>query len=371
MIKKIRSLLISGVLVSSIGLTPIFAEYGGNITPAELKILIDKADDYMIFANKINITADTEGNIATKEAILKSNIGLTHNVTNINSNASHISYIEKFGEIKTEPFRNGSKIILDDTQNKVGETDNKNSWAINDVKVGQKSNISLYKITDSNKIDISEVLSGNLTNASTRLMKLNDSTQFKVYKFTADEISNANKNINLESGDKEDVINNIIVNIDTTGISEIDTIEFKAKVFVDGQRSNWSKLSSKVLYNFCNSDGTPYKGKIATTDLLMGSILAPQADVKVGGGNVNGSIFCDEFLENRSEVHKIDFIISNKGSVPTTPGESEGSGLPELPELPDTTPPQAGDYLSTPYIIGAIVIVLMLFVINKKNKLAK
>ena len=108
----------------------------------------------------------------------------------------------------------------------------------------------------------------------------------------------------------------------------------------------------------------------------MGSILAPQADVQVGGGNVNGSIFCDEFLGNNSEVHKIDFVISEKGDTPTTP-EKPDTPNPEEPDIPtielpeDTNPPQTGDYFSAPYIIGAIAIVSTLFVINKKSKVAK
>ena len=99
----------------------------------------------------------------------------------------------------------------------------------------------------------------------------------------------------------------------------------------------------------------------------MGSILAPKANVQVGGGNVNGSIFCNEFLGNSSEVHKVDFVISQKGDVPTTPDND----LPSI-ELPtDTTPPQTGDYFAAPYIIGAIAIASILFVINKKNKSSK
>lgn len=365
MSKKLRSLLMSGILSMSMCINiPVSFADSNNITTADLKAYIDKADDYMIFANKINITADTEGNIATKEATLTSNIGLTDNVTKINSNANQISYIEKFKEIKTEPFRNGSKIILNDKENVVGEIDNRNSWTINNIKVGAKNNISLYKITDSNRIDISKELTENLTNASTKLMALKNSSKFKVYTYTAEDISDANKTINLESGDKDSVINNIIVNIKTDGKNEI---EFKAKVSVDGKKDNWNKLSSKVLYNFCNSNGSAYTGKITTTDLLMGSILAPQADVQVGGGNVNGSIFCDEFLGNNSEVHKIDFVISQKGDVPTTPDND----IPTITLPDDTTPPQTGDYLSAPYIIGAIAIVSILFVINKKNKLNK
>ena len=363
--KKLISLLASGILSISmfINITVSFAD-SNNITPADLKAYIDKADDYMIFANKINIIADTEGNIATKEATLTSNIGLTKNVTDINQNANQISYIEKFKKIKSEPFRSGSKIILDNKENTVGQTDNGNSWTINDEKVGPKNNVSLYKISDSNKIDISKELTENLTNASKQLMALNNSTKFKVYTYTADDISDTNKTINLESQDKGNVINNIIVNIKTDGK---EAIEFKAKVSVDGKRENWNKLSSKVLYNFCNSDGTAYTGKITTTDLLMGSILAPQANVQVGEGNVNGSIFCEEFLGNSSEVHKIDFVISQKGDVPTTPDND----IPTITLPDDTTPPQTGDYLSAPYIIGAIAIVSILFVINKKNKSSK
>lgn len=375
MIKKSKSLLVSGMLSISMGINiPISFADSNNITPAQLKTYIDKADDYMIFANKVNITADTEGNIATKEAILKSNIGLTDNVTNINPNANQISYIERFSdESKMEPFRNGSKILLDENKNTIGDTDNGNSWSINNIKVGPKNNISLFKITDSNKIDINKELTENLTNASTKLMQLNNSTKFKVYTYTAEDISDANKTINLESGDTDSIKNNIIVNIKTDGKS---AIEFKAKVSVDGVRDNWKSVSSKVLYNFCNSDGTPYNGKIITTDLLMGSILAPQADVQVGGGNVNGSIFCDEFLGNNSEVHKIDFVISEKGDTPTTP-EKPDTPNPEEPDIPtielpeDTNPPQTGDYFSAPYIIGAIAIVSTLFVINKKSKVAK
>ena len=363
--KKLGSLLVSSILSMSMWINiPVSFADSSNITPADLKTYIDKADDYMIFANKVNITAHTEGNIATTEATLKSNIGLTKNVTDINLNANQINYIEKFNEIITEPFTSGSKIILDDKQNVVGEIDNRNSWTINNIKVGAKNNISLYKITPSNKIDISKELTENLTNASTKLMALKNSSQFKVYTYTADDISDANKTIELKSGDKDTTINNIIVNIKTDGEN---AIEFKAKVSVDGKRENWNKLSSKVLYNFCNSNGTPYTGKITTTDLLMGSILAPQANVQVGGGNVNGSIFCNEFLGNSSEVHKVDFVISQKGDVPTTPDND----LPSI-ELPtDTTPPQTGDYFAAPYIIGAIAIASVLFVINKKNKSSK
>ena len=121
-----------------------------------------------------------------------------------------------------------------------------------------------------------------------------------------------------------------------------------------------SELYPIQINEFFNDDYI-LRNKIDSTinDLMMGSFLAPEAQVYLQGGPFNGSIFCKDFLGNNNEVHKVDFEVEG---VPKPEEPKE-----EIEEIKITLTPGTGDisvYGDLYYPVFALAILVS---INKKN----
>lgn len=95
----------------------------------------------------------------------------------------------------------------------------------------------------------------------------------------------------------KDTEHTLIVNV--TDLSNTDTvkipkIEYKG-ASVDNENA---KYAQNTIWNFGD-----YTGTVITGGDFAGTILAPKATVKIGGGNIVGSVIAQKFINTNGEVH--------------------------------------------------------------------
>ena len=156
----------------------------------------------------------------------------------------------------------------------------------------------------------------NLRSLSSRLASSSSSPTVKIMNVTLDELNG--KDIPEIRGDGRFVV----VNVDMSNAGSVATVNVKTKfngTVLDADfGKEGSEYSSKVLYNFvCGT--SPYTGKINTTGVGAGVLLAPSAIVADLGGNWGGTIVCREAQHTGSEIHsdsankiqKINTLLTN------------------------------------------------------------
>lgn len=373
-----------------------------RITSSELKEDMEVVDDYMIFGDDITITGDHEGNIAANKATINnSSLGNTSNVDEESSNVNYIENLEGF----TSEARQDTTILVGKENNVIGETDNGNAVTIDGQKIGMKDNVNveyieediniegeLDKLAETSK-ELAKLKTNTITGVEENTNKVHIKAEENDDEFTVVSL----KGSDLQKGENEYYVQTeegktTIMNIDTEGIKDLI---INAKFWFDEVRADWNDKASNILWNFFNKNEEDeveaYDGKITTTDLMMGTMLAPKAEVYVGAGNWNGSIICDTFLGNNAEVHKVDFKVDVPEETPEEPEVPEET--PETPEEPQykidvdknviTTPngksikmnveeksdnPKTGDVGTIVYTATGLASILALFGFNKKKR---
>lgn len=122
-----------------------------------------------------------------------------------------------------------------------------------------------------------------------------------------DDLSNANF-YDVQNGQAiKNIINDdayLLINIDATGKDSYTL----TKLIIDGldPDSANEELARHVVYNFVQKSGdsyVPYTGSVAISNVVGGTILAPQATV-VNYGGIRGGVISDTLRMEGSELHK-------------------------------------------------------------------
>ena len=261
------------------------------------------------------------GNFCTKNFYSEANFG-TQGLTN------EINYIQnlqkpatKFGEdnsfVTVLGYNNKLEIEKNGEQYKI-EVNDKGFVTPGDLYIEESSStpfINLTKLHD----DLVKYQGTLMTHKSENLVissdkktiKLSDPNSIGYLNITAQEFINdyANKDVTFSGIDKE-TCGTIIINIDCT--------DFKGTIYNQGTK----KLSThdfghhtefkdgKILWNFYNSKDVVFDNQRD----FFGIVLAPDADVYLNGGNLDGQVIAD-YVEVHSESHRVTFTGS---SVPVS-----------------------------------------------------
>ena len=350
----------------------LFSTRAATITRQELAYDLREVDDYMIYAETVKLNSDHEGNIAANEVTIHSVLGNTSNVKP-DINIDNFNYIEHLIIPGGINVRDGATILVGKDKNTITDEDNGKAYGINGHKAGMKDKITVgYIINDKNiegELDKltptvnklsqleSNTIIDQISSNSYNITPIENSDEFTVIKLKASDLrSQVQYNIITEKNEDNTIkAKNIIILVETDG-SDLD---INAKFEVDGQKSNWNSISSKILWNFSDSSGKAFTGKLTINDLMMGSFLAPEAQVYLQGGPFNGSIFCKDFLGNNNEVHKVDFEVEG---VPKPEEPKE-----EIEEIDINLTPGTGDISVCGILYYPVFALAILVATNKKN----
>ena len=91
-------------------------------------------------------------------------------------------------------------------------------------------------------------------------------------------------------------------------------------------------LASRILYNFVNEDGTPYSGSTdesadditIAADALMGTFLAPSANVHMTAGSSSSAYIAKKFT-NDHEIHYIPFGVGAASNTKASISNADGT----------------------------------------------
>lgn len=342
--------------ISPLFMTAVNAE--GNGTTVDLGTFTDPTAaslnsvlDYGVFALNYTADVDMEANIAAETASAKANTGISTNTEWAVAGSSSIDYIENFAAGTTwaslHPSSASTVMILPDDVTVNTTYNNGNGITVTDSTghtVFQYNNLSelgasaVYQISDTTYvIDFDQAFAGMESYASAESAKAYAGVTVEE---TADTV-----NITCEEGD--DVVNlttaQLQKNINVTGnhtteyslvINVTDAsgnIALNNPITIDGTRDSYPSESSHVLINF----GSAYTGTITLGESTMGSILAPNASVKVTSTH-NGSVYAVTVENVSGEIHQSRFTTT--GSTPETPKEDTTTPADTTPTEDTTTP---------------------------------
>lgn len=96
----------------------------------------------------------------------------------------------------------------------------------------------------------------------------------------------------------------LVVNVDCRNISSV-TIP-ACPIGGTSYSNGYTDTSSRVIWNFYNSNGNPYTGTVSTATSMLGTILAPSASVSIGS-TMCGTIYANTVTNPGGEIHKWPF----------------------------------------------------------------
>ena len=290
------------------------------------------AFDFHIFSKKSILNAHTNGNIATKALYANNHIFGTNQSATLNlieenyfmNSVDGISQISSDGNIIL-----GHKIIT-----QLVDNNNKLKIGTNSGELSQEKTIKVYKETEGSinyiNIDqefenlkiVSRLLSNNKTSPGVILSNVNGENQ----SITIDGSIGSSDNYYLNISGKEinDGINKrilninipenktLIINVDMAGLN-INYLQNLVTIINNYSNSEEVvKYNNNVLWNLYDSSSAnglfntdSEYAMVGTRDYFMGTILAPNANIKYGA--VNGSIIANETIQNYQESHKWNF----------------------------------------------------------------
>jgi hypothetical protein len=342
--------------ISPLFMTAVNAE--GNGTTVDLGTFTDPTAaslnsvlDYGVFALNYTADVDMEANIAAETASAKANTGVSTNTEWAVAGSSSIDCIENFAAGTTwaslHPSSASTVMILPDDVTVNTTYNNGNGITVTDSTghtVFQYNSLSelgasaVYQISDTTYvIDFDQAFAGMESYASAESAKTNAGVTVEE---TADTV-----NITCEEGD--DVVNlttaQLQKKINVTGNNTTEyslvinvtdasgNIALNNPITIDGTRDSYSSESSHVLINF----GSAYTGTVTLGESTMGSILAPNASVKVTSTH-NGSVYAVTVENVSGEIHQSRFTTT--GSTPETPKEDTTTPADTTPTEDTTTP---------------------------------
>ena len=380
--KRMRKFLVSLGMVVVLGTGNAFADATSveSQLAVDLKSAMDPADDYAVFADKLTTKAHIDGSIAANDATIKNT-----KIGNSNAKGNNTSYIVKLNEEtnQDELFVSGHSVALDMTKNTIIEEGGTYYWVKEDgttkLKLAaNKSGLTISKITDAglgtaeNPVSIGSALK-SLEKLSTTLaatesgdgaVKIVDADVSQLQKSSGTGAGADYFDITLEDTDNDGNLGVVVVNVQVPSSASTQVTVDRALRVGGTVIDNYNELAGKVLFNFVNEDGTPYKGNL-TFNMGAGIVLAPSATVNItSGGNFDGSVLCKIFNGSDIQMHQVEFNLIDK-DTPNTP---------DTPDTPDTPfkdyegDEETGDILPWGAIAGVGLAASGLFLVNRKDE---
>lgn len=294
------------------------------------------ASMFHIFSKETTISADTNGNIATKVYHQGNEFGTrgeSHNLTG----TTDVNYIEKAESIGANTARTGqaktvfgknSDIVKQGHQVMINGTRLDHVKA-DDVRVEDELDAQhkyididseLGKLTirsaEFAKQEQSEGVEANFNDMNNRYVdvsKAKKDAEGNVYVDLDAEYLNAAQPVTFKGLSDEKIAPTIIINVKNSG-SELDSNTQIKLAYTNNETINSSEnhnRANKVLWNF----GTELEKLNINSGYFMGSILAPNAAVVVNV-NTDGNIVAEKVHISGGESHRWDLQSSNPKSFP-------------------------------------------------------
>jgi len=298
---------------------PQYAKYYNQNSP------LGVAGSFHIVAfDTATLNAHTNGNILAKKLVAGSNFGTKDEVEN-GGIKEHIldelTYVQEYEKVNDGSGFDAADILVVGAKNSIGFADGGAHFCINDMKFSTPYNLLQDKDTATAPfIDLVKVesdinsLSGTLrgtpmqnietsfTNQNNRYIKLIDSSSVGVYDMTAAELNRYNSNPLEIKGFQTGCKGSIIINVDCSGVSEINMP--RAQIWIDGVQQSANEVkefsTGKVIWNFINEENT-----IINTNVMTGMVVAPSAIVNIKQ-NLNGTVVAKN-VTITAESHRTDF----------------------------------------------------------------
>ena len=288
------------------------------------------AFDFHIFSKEANLNSHTNGNIVTKDLVTNAAFGTNQsNTLHINEENYFMNSANGINNIASD----GNIIVGSNVPTSLEDNNNKVNIGINGSGLLPEKSSNVYKETSESvkyiDIDaelenlkvISKLFAENSTSNGVTLSAQNGENQT----ITVDRnLDNKNYYLNVKAseisnGANKRVINikipegkTLIINVDMSGV---DINQLQSLVTVINNHSNSEEVvnyENNVLWNIYDSSaadklfstGDKY-ASVGTSDYFMGTILAPNANIKYGA--VNGSIIANKTQQNAQESHKWTF----------------------------------------------------------------
>ncbi|MHC3377926.1 collagen-binding domain-containing protein [Ligilactobacillus equi] len=337
--------------------------------------ILQEAGAFHIFSNQTTLTADTNGNIATKDLEAKVDFGTRGDSPNVTTNDYY--YIQKISSLTSSAsFRNGGTVILGDGV-EFSKDESGQVW-LNGVKLDHIGNQVYQESAGQEWLNFEEIF--------TRLEELSRDSQAQsnTVGVKQDFTDENNRYLDLEQVQDETIYFNVSIDevmrdrpltiknlrpnqttiINVTGLQADKTYEIRSeiKLLYQGSSScinNGENHQNRnvLLWNF----GTANATLNFNCGRFLGSILLPQGTINAYV-NLDGNLIADTVNVLGGETHRWDLnpekaeipeeeTPTNPGDTPSVPSEEETPTDPgDTPSVPseEETPTDPGDTPSVP-----------------------
>lgn len=268
---------------------------------------------HIVAFDTANLDTHTNGNVLAKNLNANSNFGT-------NNYGHELTYVQNYLVVNSNSASKAEHVLVIGSENELGLYDNNNKYTVNGQPIDRPKNIVQDKDTAAAPfIDLNRVraeirqIAANLVGYSDMNLDITVMDQKNVIKLTdPDSVGILNvkptdsrifgKDYLQMAGFQSGHEGSIVINVDCTGVSQIDMP--KALVVVDGQEQGTNEVvefsNGKVLWNFINAEGVTIN-----THLMTGMVIAPGATVNVMQ-NLNGTVVAD-VVNIKAESHRTDF----------------------------------------------------------------
>ena len=287
---------------------PAYAGYYNENSP------IGTAGSFHIVAfDTANLDTHTNGNVLAKNLNANSNFGT-------NNYDHELTYIQNYLVVNSNSASKAEHVLVIGSENELGLYDNNNKYTVNGNPIDRPKNIVQDRNTASAPfINLNRVraeirqIAANLVGYSDmnldviimdqkNVISLTDPDAVGILNVKPTDTRIFGKDYLQMSGFRSGHEGSIVINVDCTGVSQIDMP--KALVVVDGQEQGTNEVvefsNGKVLWNFINAEGVTIN-----THLMTGMVIAPGATVNVMQ-NLNGTVVAD-VVNIKAESHRTDF----------------------------------------------------------------
>lgn len=266
------------------------------------------------------LNAHTNGNVLAN--ILKANVNFgTSGITN------ELSYVQNYSKVASTSAASTSHVLALGSSNILSLVDNNNSIAVNGTKIDSPKNIwmdlstsalpfinmnsvynqikgissTLASYANVNLTSNLKTTSGGGNNYDSSYLQLSSPDAVGVYNISAANLNNYTYFgiKGFQSGSN----GTVIINVDCSGATTVNVPN--SQIYINGSQISLSNALppftlGRVIWNFINCSG-----KTINTNLLAGTVVAPDATINVGQ-NLNGSIIGNNVNIN-AESHRDDF----------------------------------------------------------------
>ena len=298
------------------------------------------AFDFHIFSKEANLNAHTNGNIAAKDLITNGQGFGTNQSTALEINEEN--YFMNSAQGINNIASDGNIIVGSNVPTSLEDNNNKVNIGVNGSGLDPAKSSRVYKETNESisyiDIDtelenlkiISSLFSDHNTSEGVILSTPNGENQTINVNGNIVDTNNYYLNVKaseISNGSNKRVLNikiperkTLIINVDMAGVN-INYLQNLVTI-INAHTNSESVVEhdNNILWNLYDSSATDKLfstgeeyGNVGTSDYFMGTILAPNANIRYGA--VNGSIIANKTQQNGQESHKWSFtghIFENK-----------------------------------------------------------